>query len=198
MHSCLNIQEVLDAIFWEVGEAGAWQKKPTLAALAATCKSFHEPAIKYIWQTLPGFSPILNLLPQELLSRRNKTHEEVITVILTESHHDSLCNRLSTPICGLGQAALKRLCLEYSTMLGMCENSAGLVEPLAHIECILWRMASSTSTDNSLDPYSRTCSGFISLACLVTTTLRPFILLWSFPPPFVKSKYSRMTPSSLN
>ncbi|KAH6912246.1 hypothetical protein BKA70DRAFT_829397 [Coprinopsis sp. MPI-PUGE-AT-0042] len=82
MHTCLTIQEVLDKIFWELPESSYEQNKPTLVALAATCKCFHELAIKYLWHTLPSFAPILKILPQRLLSRDSEAWTDTINLTM--------------------------------------------------------------------------------------------------------------------
>ncbi|KAG1837625.1 hypothetical protein DFJ58DRAFT_620385, partial [Suillus subalutaceus] len=38
----------------------------TLVALALTCKSFTEPALKLLWQDLPGLAPLIKCLPRSL------------------------------------------------------------------------------------------------------------------------------------
>ncbi|KAH6912237.1 hypothetical protein BKA70DRAFT_1535569 [Coprinopsis sp. MPI-PUGE-AT-0042] len=64
MHGCLYIPEILENIFsfYE----GYWKCR-TLAKLARTCRAFKEPAIRLLWRHLPGFEPIVKLLPSHVL-----------------------------------------------------------------------------------------------------------------------------------
>ncbi|KAH6912243.1 hypothetical protein BKA70DRAFT_1184870 [Coprinopsis sp. MPI-PUGE-AT-0042] len=75
MHPCLKIPEILSNIF-----SDAWCAQPTLARLARTCKIFHEPAIRQLWRKLPGFHPILKLLPENVVSRDTNLNECFDTV----------------------------------------------------------------------------------------------------------------------
>ncbi|KAH6912234.1 hypothetical protein BKA70DRAFT_1267054 [Coprinopsis sp. MPI-PUGE-AT-0042] len=62
MHRCLCIPEILDVIFSSFD--GWWRStNRTLAMLARTCRAFYEPAIRALWRRLPGFEPIVKLLP---------------------------------------------------------------------------------------------------------------------------------------
>lgn len=67
MHRALLISEVLSEIFAHVNEdlgprlAG---KKPSLEALARTCKAFHEPAMDLLWADLDGITPLLGCVPR--------------------------------------------------------------------------------------------------------------------------------------
>ena len=40
-------------------------EEPTRAALARTCKTFHEPAIQALWHTIPDLVPAVMLFPQD-------------------------------------------------------------------------------------------------------------------------------------
>jgi hypothetical protein len=67
MHRALLISEILSEVFAHVNEdlgprlAG---KKPTLEALARTCKAFHEPAMDLLWADLDGITPLLGCVPR--------------------------------------------------------------------------------------------------------------------------------------
>jgi F-box-like len=68
MHRCLYIPEILDVIFSLFD--GRWEAD-TLARLSRTCRAFHDPAIRLLWRHLPGFEPIVTLLPSSCSVRLN-------------------------------------------------------------------------------------------------------------------------------
>ena len=41
-------------------------ERRTLASLARTSRALHEPAVNAIWDTIPGISAILHILPDDL------------------------------------------------------------------------------------------------------------------------------------
>ncbi|KAG2049499.1 hypothetical protein BDR06DRAFT_1023865, partial [Suillus hirtellus] len=62
MHQALLIPEVLLEIFAHVNTIPSIQTAPTqklLAALARTCKIFHEPAMDLLWTEIHGLEPLL-------------------------------------------------------------------------------------------------------------------------------------------
>lgn len=74
MHRCLYIPEVLVLIIRELRHLARLQRKlrarcdsSVLGPLARTCKAFNEPAISVLWEELPSLSPVLGLLPEDLL-----------------------------------------------------------------------------------------------------------------------------------
>ncbi|KAI6011302.1 hypothetical protein EDC04DRAFT_2766369 [Pisolithus marmoratus] len=58
MHPCLSVDEVLRLTFRFIDDRGS-----TLCALAGTCRTFHEPAMDLIWETLTTIKPVLLNLP---------------------------------------------------------------------------------------------------------------------------------------
>lgn len=67
MHRALLISEILSEIFAHVNENQGSQpagKKPSLEALARTCKAFHEPAMDLLWADLDGIIPLLGCVPR--------------------------------------------------------------------------------------------------------------------------------------
>ena len=58
MHKALGVVDVFLKVCEEVN-------KPTSAALARTCKMFHESAIQTLWRTVPGLGPLIMLFPQD-------------------------------------------------------------------------------------------------------------------------------------
>lgn len=72
MHKCLQIPEILDAVFSNVlnTHPGVTEKPPfpgssTLVSLALTCQSFKEPALNTLWRAIPGLDPVVRCLPHD-------------------------------------------------------------------------------------------------------------------------------------
>lgn len=77
MHPCIQIPELLDAIFAHVR---AFEDPPNFSgpknytrssrqafyALARTCQYFCDPALDWLWAGLPNISPLLYLFPLEI------------------------------------------------------------------------------------------------------------------------------------
>ncbi|KAG1733818.1 hypothetical protein EDB19DRAFT_2041102 [Suillus lakei] len=81
MHQALLVSEVLSEIFSHLDEnLGQYPavKEPSLEALARTCKTFHEPAMRLLWATLNGITPLLGCVPRlhQLMYRSNSRHTE--------------------------------------------------------------------------------------------------------------------------
>ena len=69
MHLCLRIHEILSLVILEVaGTPGdEAQDNPGLASLAAmarTCRTFHDPAMDRLWLYLYNIDHLLALLPE--------------------------------------------------------------------------------------------------------------------------------------
>ncbi|KAG2122917.1 hypothetical protein DEU56DRAFT_831018 [Suillus clintonianus] len=81
MHPVLCVSKFLLEIFSHVysSQPGPWSMEPSvrtrmsiaarvsrksLAALARTCKAFHEPAMYYLWADLNGITPLLGCVPR--------------------------------------------------------------------------------------------------------------------------------------
>ncbi|KIK02803.1 hypothetical protein K443DRAFT_131693 [Laccaria amethystina LaAM-08-1] len=80
MHNCLLVQELLSDIFrhifcnpysgyrTEADRSNLHHDKialGTLAGLARTCKTFHEPALNRLWRALPSLIPLIQCLPPD-------------------------------------------------------------------------------------------------------------------------------------
>ncbi|KAG0694969.1 hypothetical protein DFH29DRAFT_769359, partial [Suillus ampliporus] len=73
MHRALLVSEILLEIFVHVNETldlssksartGKPLSRKSLAALARTCKKFHEPAMDLLWAALNGIEPLLGCVP---------------------------------------------------------------------------------------------------------------------------------------
>ncbi|KAJ7634541.1 hypothetical protein FB45DRAFT_829810 [Roridomyces roridus] len=61
MHPCLDVTEMVDLIF-----TGLKKYRPTLAALARTCRGFHEPALDVLWSEQDTLRHVLKCLPSSL------------------------------------------------------------------------------------------------------------------------------------
>ncbi|KAH6904146.1 hypothetical protein BKA70DRAFT_1193385 [Coprinopsis sp. MPI-PUGE-AT-0042] len=64
MHHCLRVQDIILSIFTAVRDLESKRPK-TMAALARTCRSFYEPAIKVLWREIPGIYPVASLFPED-------------------------------------------------------------------------------------------------------------------------------------
>ena len=80
MHNCLVVQEVLSEIFQHIfsNPYSGYRMEDdrsnlhhdkialgTLAGLARTCKTFHEPALNHLWRALPSLIPLIQCLPPD-------------------------------------------------------------------------------------------------------------------------------------
>ena len=67
--ACLRVAEIFDVVLeilemhWE---SQTKQGMTTIAALAATCRLFHEPSMDYLWKMVPDLTPIIMCLPSHL------------------------------------------------------------------------------------------------------------------------------------
>ncbi|KAJ7142011.1 hypothetical protein C8R43DRAFT_1131012 [Mycena crocata] len=64
MHRALTILEVVEAVCCELPVGGA------LAALAATCKTFQNPALDILWRTQDSIILLLGCIPDDLFNTR--------------------------------------------------------------------------------------------------------------------------------
>ncbi|KAI6018370.1 hypothetical protein EDC04DRAFT_453299 [Pisolithus marmoratus] len=80
MHPCLSVDEILRLIFGFIDDRGS-----TLCALARTCRTFHEPAMDLIWETLTTFEPVLLNLPS---ARILSTEDRCLTLSRPLSDND--------------------------------------------------------------------------------------------------------------
>ena len=76
MHQCLQIAETLFAILEHVEE------RASLARIATTCRTFHEPAITRLWYALDDLRPLILLLPREHVGR-NEIESLLVCVFST-------------------------------------------------------------------------------------------------------------------
>lgn len=60
-HRCLLIAEIFDQIVRHVYSSGSGEG--SVASLAATCKSFHVPAICVLWEKMVSVAPLVETLP---------------------------------------------------------------------------------------------------------------------------------------
>jgi hypothetical protein len=60
MHYCLRIPELNNIIIKNV------ESDRDLAALAATCKAFRDPALQSLWEDLGTLAPLIRCLPSAI------------------------------------------------------------------------------------------------------------------------------------
>lgn len=60
-HRALLVPDVLLVIFEQVNHSTEFRRssRKYLAALASTCKAFHEPAMDLLWADMNGIDPLL-------------------------------------------------------------------------------------------------------------------------------------------
>jgi len=63
MHACLNVDEILRLIAYELVASGRWV---TAVALACCCKSFEDPVLDTLWETQYRLTPLLKSLPGDV------------------------------------------------------------------------------------------------------------------------------------
>ncbi|KAF8064880.1 hypothetical protein FPV67DRAFT_1500543, partial [Lyophyllum atratum] len=70
MHHCLNIVEILrlvcDFVYYDDGPKD-------IAALAATCQAFYNPACDVLWHTLPSLAPLVRCMSADAWQLVNRT-----------------------------------------------------------------------------------------------------------------------------
>ena len=67
MHDCLRVQDIIYDIIKIFAET---RDRRSIAAIARTCKSFHEPAMDALWRKLDGLGPLLECMPSDLICER--------------------------------------------------------------------------------------------------------------------------------
>ncbi|KAG6839825.1 hypothetical protein C0991_011290 [Blastosporella zonata] len=72
MHNCLQIPEILDAIFVNLVDVHShddtdipFPGSTTLVNIALTCRAFKESALDVLWNTISGLDPIVGCLPHD-------------------------------------------------------------------------------------------------------------------------------------
>jgi len=63
MHRCLSVDEILRLLACELIASEA---KATAAALARCCKTFEEPVLDALWETLDQLTPLLKCFPRDV------------------------------------------------------------------------------------------------------------------------------------
>ena len=63
MHACLQVDEILRLLAWELVGSEA---KATVVALACSCKSFEDPALDTLWETQERLPPLFESLPRDV------------------------------------------------------------------------------------------------------------------------------------
>jgi hypothetical protein len=82
MHRCLNIEEIVLIIF-------SLTARRDLAALAATCKTFRNPALETLWSELDDFAPLARCLPADMWNEAKDSYA-LLPPISAEGHRPAL------------------------------------------------------------------------------------------------------------
>ena len=77
MHDCLHINEILVEVM------GYLTTTADALNMACTCRTFREPALDKLWDTLEALSLLVQCLPDETLGR---TTEYGMTTLVSSSH----------------------------------------------------------------------------------------------------------------
>lgn len=64
MHRALAIQDILSSILDQLSTTYNRDHRSELAALARTCRTFKEPALNELWNTLENLSPLVRCIPE--------------------------------------------------------------------------------------------------------------------------------------
>jgi hypothetical protein len=86
MHHCLDIPELICIIFELVSS------NRDIVALALTCKTFRDPALRTLWAKLPSFDPLVRCLPNDIWKEevkeftRNSKRVFVTNLVRMESY----------------------------------------------------------------------------------------------------------------
>ena len=65
MHACLNVDEILRLIAYELVRSGG-NATATAVALACCRKSFEDPVLDALWETQNRLLPLLNSFPEDV------------------------------------------------------------------------------------------------------------------------------------
>jgi hypothetical protein len=79
-HVCLFPTEIILYIFALADEDKLRDgSRPTLAALARTCRTFKEPALDLLWENITGFKPLFSCLPDGVVIIPNTTEGRFVS-----------------------------------------------------------------------------------------------------------------------
>jgi len=68
MHACLNVDEIVRLIAWELVASKA---RAAAVALACCSKSFEDPVLDTLWEVQDRLRPLLRSLPGDVWKRGN-------------------------------------------------------------------------------------------------------------------------------
>ncbi|KIP07557.1 hypothetical protein PHLGIDRAFT_414715 [Phlebiopsis gigantea 11061_1 CR5-6] len=85
MHRCLEVSEILRAVFEALEppvttDSNFKLNKGPLSAASRVCKGFFEPASNVLWRSIPSFSCLIRCLPPDTLEIRGTTKFRLIRV----------------------------------------------------------------------------------------------------------------------
>ena len=87
MHRCLNLDEVVRLIAYELVASG---RKATAVCLARCCKSFEDPVLDALWTTQDKLSPLFKCLPGDVWKKGGYTVSAPTTHVLLFSQQFGL------------------------------------------------------------------------------------------------------------
>ena len=79
MHRCLNVDEIVRLIAYELVASG---RKATAARLACCCKGFEDPVLDVLWATQTELPPLFNCLPGDVWNDGGHTVSALATRVL--------------------------------------------------------------------------------------------------------------------
>ena len=91
IHGCLRVPELFGLVCealqkdWETLSNERYNRSPTLAVLARTCRDFEGPALDVLWREISGLRPLLCTMPSDLFEMKGKgrgNHKENVLVRL--------------------------------------------------------------------------------------------------------------------
>jgi len=80
MHACLNVDEIVRVIAYELVASGA---KATAVALARCSKSFEDPVLDTLWETQGQLLPLLRSLPRNVWNEDGCKVSALTTCVFT-------------------------------------------------------------------------------------------------------------------
>ena len=140
MHRCLNVDEIVRLIAYELVASG---RKATAARLACCCRGFGGPVLDVLWATQIELSPLFNCLPGDIWNGRGRTVSEPATcsTLFSTVLFESLSNAFQR----------RRNGLVSENTLEECEGS----ETMALCASRLRRFIPSCKFTQSTNPYSQ-------------------------------------------
>ena len=84
MHHCLNVDEIVRLIAWELVASDA---DATAVALAACRRNYEDPVLDELWATQKELLPLLKTLPEDVWNGDECTVSASTTRLFLSSNH---------------------------------------------------------------------------------------------------------------